>query len=180
MKEYTIKQAAEILEVSTSTIRRRIKSGEYAAEKKSGPYGEQYYIPGSEIDQAVMENESVNISQVNKPVDKEEFVNTLIEATEDKYKSLFEGIANNIIDKIEQQNEKLEGYEEELKELKGQNLQQSKENKEDKKEIVQKLDKQQQIIEKQSEILEKQSEMIEQLQQEKNQSLFDKIKKIFK
>lgn len=177
MKEYTIKQAAEILEVSTSTIRRRIKSGEYAAEKKSGPYGEQYYIPGSEIDQAVMENESVNISQVSKPVDKEEFVNTLIEATEDKYKSLFEGIANNIINKIEQQNEKLEGYEEELKELKDQNLQQSKENQ---KEIVKKLDKQQQIIEKQSDILEKQSRMIEKLQQEKNQSLFDRIKKIFK
>lgn len=93
MKEYTIKQAAEILGVSTSTIRRRIKSGEYAAEKKNSPYGEQYFIPAKEIDQAVMENESVNISQVNKPVDKEEFVNALIEATEDKYRALFEGVA---------------------------------------------------------------------------------------
>lgn len=172
MKEYTIKQAAEILEVSTSTIRRRIKSGEYAAEKKNSPYGEQYFIPAKEIDQAVMENESVNISQVNKPVDKEEFVNALIEATEDKYRALFEGAAKNIVDKIEQQNEQLESYKEELDELKGQNSDLNKQNKQDTEKIINKLDKQQEII-------EQQSKMIQQLQEDKNQSLLDKIKNLF-
>jgi excisionase family DNA binding protein len=173
LKEYTIKQASEILEVSTSTVRRRIKSGEYAAEKKSGPYGEQYYIPASEIDQAVMENESVNISKVTKPVNKDEFVNSLIEATEDKYRALFEGIANNISDKIEQQNEQLEQYEEELKKLKEQNERFNKESEKNKEKIVEKLDKQQEII-------EKQSKMLQQMQQEKNKSLIDKIKNLFK
>jgi len=39
MEEYTIKEAAELLDVSTSTVRRRIKSNELKAEKKSSPYG---------------------------------------------------------------------------------------------------------------------------------------------
>jgi excisionase family DNA binding protein len=172
LKEYTIKQASEILEVSTSTIRRRIKSGEYVAEKKNSPYGEQYFIPAKEIDQAVMENESVNISQINKPVDKDEFVNALIEATEDKHRSLFESVAKNIVDKIEQQNEKIEGYKEELDELKGQNSNFNKQSKKDAEKIINKLDNQQKII-------EQQSKMIQQLQKEKDKSLLDKIKKIF-
>lgn len=173
MKEYTIKQAAEILEVSTSTIRRRIKSDEYAAEKKNSPYGEQYFIPAKEIDQAVMENESVNISQVSKPVDKEEFVNYLIEATEGRNKALFEGIAENINNKIEQQNELIKNYNEELKELKGQNDELNKQTEQINEKIIEKLDKQQEII-------EHQSKMIQQLQEEKNQGLMDKIKNLFK
>ena len=40
MEELTIKQAAEVLEVSTSTVRRRIKSGELAAEKRKTSYGQ--------------------------------------------------------------------------------------------------------------------------------------------
>jgi excisionase family DNA binding protein len=114
MKEYTIKQAAEILEVSTSTVRRRIKSKELKAEKKESPYGKQYFIPASELDRAVMDNESVNISQVNKPVDKEEFINALTEATEGKYKALFEGIADSITNKIDQQNKEIRQYKDQL------------------------------------------------------------------
>jgi len=172
LKEYTIKQASEILEVSTSTIRRRIKSGEYVAEKKNSPYGEQYFIPAKEIDQAVMENESVNISQINKPVDKDEFVNALIEATEDKYRALFERVAERITKKIDEQNEVIEDYKEEIKGLRTKSDEIGKQNREDKKEIINKLDKQQEII-------EQQSKMIQQLQKEKSESLLDKIKKVF-
>lgn len=172
MKEYTIKQAAEILEVSTSTIRRRIKSGEYFAEKKNSPYGEQYFIPAKEIDQAVMENESINISHLNKPVNKDEFVDALIEATEDKYRSLFEGVAKNIIKKIDEQNEIIEEYKEEIKDLRTKSNEISKQNQENKEEIINKLDKQQEMI-------EKQSKKIEKLKNVKLRDLWNKIKKIF-
>ena len=51
MKEYTIKQAAKILEVSTSTIRRRIKRGKLKAKKKKKDSRKKYYvhIPTSEL-----------------------------------------------------------------------------------------------------------------------------------
>jgi uncharacterized coiled-coil DUF342 family protein len=119
-----------------------------------------------------MDNESVNISQVNKPVDKEEFINAMVEATEGKYKALFEGIADSINDKINQQNELIKNYNEELKELKGQNDELNKQTEQVNKKIIEKLDKQQEIIEQQSEI-------IQQLQEEKNKSLLDKIKHLF-
>lgn len=45
MEEYTIKKEAEVLEVSTSIIRRRIKSGDLVAEKRKTSYGQQYFIP---------------------------------------------------------------------------------------------------------------------------------------
>lgn len=49
MKEYTIKEVAEALEKSKSTIRRKIKSGEIKATKKKTRYGETYFIPANEI-----------------------------------------------------------------------------------------------------------------------------------
>lgn len=115
MKEYTIKQAAEILEVSTSTVRRRIKSKEIKAEKKESPYGKQYFIPGSELDRAVMEKDSIEIGQVSKPIDKEEFLNSVLEVTESNLKNLFQGLENNIAAKIESQNQQIEEYKQQLK-----------------------------------------------------------------
>jgi excisionase family DNA binding protein len=51
-EELSIEQAAEQLGVSTATVRRRVKKGELQAIKKPGPYGDQYYIPSSEISTA--------------------------------------------------------------------------------------------------------------------------------
>lgn len=45
----SIEQVAEQLEISTATVRRRIKKGEIKAIKKLGPYGDQYYIPSNEV-----------------------------------------------------------------------------------------------------------------------------------
>lgn len=45
----SIEQAAAQFGVSPATIRRRIKKGDLQAVKKMGPYGEQYYIPSSEV-----------------------------------------------------------------------------------------------------------------------------------
>lgn len=56
MKEnyMSIEQAAALLEVSPTTVRRRIRKGELKAEKQLGPYGEQYYIPNEEVNTAQM------------------------------------------------------------------------------------------------------------------------------
>ncbi len=61
-----------------------------------------------------MENESININRVNKPVDKEEFITALTETTEGKYKGLFEGIAKTITGKIDSQNELIEDQNEKI------------------------------------------------------------------
>ena len=45
----TIDEVAQSLGVTKTTIRRRIKRGEVRAVKKMGPYGEQYYVPESEV-----------------------------------------------------------------------------------------------------------------------------------
>ncbi len=45
----TIDEVAQSLGVTKTTIRRRIKRGELLAVKKMGPYGEQYYVPESEV-----------------------------------------------------------------------------------------------------------------------------------
>ena len=56
MEELTIKQADEVLEVSTSTVRRRIKSGELAAEKRKTSYGQHYFIP-KKLDRVINDKE---------------------------------------------------------------------------------------------------------------------------
>jgi len=48
-EELSIEQVAEQLGISTATVRRRIKKGELQAVKRSGPYGNQYYISSSEV-----------------------------------------------------------------------------------------------------------------------------------
>lgn len=158
MKEYSIKQAAEILEVSSSTVRRRIKSGELAAEKRKTSYGQQYFIAAKELDRVITDKEIVDIQEVSKPISQEELKKTLIEAVESKQKALIEGIADNINQRMDQQQQTIKTLNEQ--------------NKQDKEEIIEKLDKQKQII-------EQQSKMIRELQQEKSRSLLDKIKNLF-
>jgi len=168
MEEYTIKQAAEVLEVSTSTIRRRIKSGELIAAKRKTSYGQQYFIPKKELDHAITDKNVIDIQEVSRPISQEELKEALIEAVEGNNKDLFEGIA----DKIDQQNELIKNHNEELKELKGKNDELNKQTEQVNEKIIDKLDKQQEIIEQQSEI-------IEQLQEEKKKSLLNKIKDFF-
>ncbi len=69
---YTIKEFAEILKVSKDTIRRRIKAGEIAAEKKIGFYGEEYHIPGDQLGAYI--SEEVQIVQFGKQLPEEKFI----------------------------------------------------------------------------------------------------------
>ena len=120
MKEYTIKQAAEIMEVSKSTVRRRINNGELKAEKKQGPYGQQYYIPESELDQAVIDKEIMEVREVNQPIDKEQFINELSEALTDNIKGNIDRAEDTLQETIEGQNEQLQQDIQELrKEVEG-------------------------------------------------------------
>lgn len=62
-RDLSIEQAAQILGVSKDTVRRRIKSGEYQAEKKIGPYGEEWRLPENQFNQAVEIKEVVPMTR---------------------------------------------------------------------------------------------------------------------
>ena len=88
-------------------------------------------------------------------------------------------VTENEVVEIEQVNElvSINEFKKDLSEIHKEQLDKAvkvlnEQNKQDKEEIIEKLDKQQEII-------EQQSKMIRQLQEEKNQSLLDKIKNLF-
>lgn len=62
-KDLSIEQAAQLLGVSKDTVRRRIKSGEYQAEKKMGPYGEEWRLAEGQFNQAVESKEIVPMAR---------------------------------------------------------------------------------------------------------------------
>ena len=103
LKEYTIKEVAELLDISTSTVRRRIKSGELAAEKKSSPYGKQYFIKGENLDIAASENEVIELKQINKPVSVDDLLDKLLEKSEQQNREIVDQAKNEIKDTITEQ-----------------------------------------------------------------------------
>lgn len=122
MEELTIKAAAEYYGKSESWIRKKILSGELEAEKRPFQYGQRWETTEKALDQLAedlkeqskMQKEAVNIREVKRPVDKKEFINELVEATESKNKQLVDKAVNNITDKIQQQNEQLQQQNEKL------------------------------------------------------------------
>ena len=81
----TIKQAAQALEVSPDTIRRRIKKGEIQAEKFNGEYGYAWYIPESEITKA---REVVDVVPVNRSLSREQIKGVIKEAVSEEMQEL--------------------------------------------------------------------------------------------
>jgi len=59
----TIEETAQLLKVSKDTVRRRIKAGEYEAEKIDGAYGEQWFLPKNQFDYAVETREVVSVNR---------------------------------------------------------------------------------------------------------------------
>lgn len=53
VKEYNLKEACELLEISPSTIRRWVKLGKLEANLKNGPYGEEYFVTHEAIEKAL-------------------------------------------------------------------------------------------------------------------------------
>ena len=111
MKEYTIKEAADLLDLSTSTIRRRIKSNKIKAKKKETKFGPQYFIPSQEINKATIEEKVIEAKEVNQPVPVEEFKNSIIRAVQDNNAELLdkkiEGFKEGLERSIERQNRRL-------------------------------------------------------------------------
>ncbi len=66
----TITEAAQVLDLSKDTIRRRIKKGELPARKMAGPYGEMYYIQEHDLAQAA---EIIQVVPVSRDIDAREF-----------------------------------------------------------------------------------------------------------
>lgn len=74
----SIEKFSEQLGVSPATVRRRIKKGELKAVKRPGPYGEQYFIPTSEVTAA---QEITDVVPVDKRLTVQElahFINLAI------------------------------------------------------------------------------------------------------
>lgn len=105
-EEYTIKEAAQRLGISESTVRRRVKSGELSAEKKEGPYGDQWFIPKEEINTA---QTVTDVVEVDQPMSKEEVKNliseaiseTVDQALKEKFSSLEDSIKEQVKDEVE-------------------------------------------------------------------------------
>ena len=116
-REYTIKEAAELLDVSTSTVRRRIKEKEIKAEKKSAPYGKQYFIPASEIDVAAAENEIIELRKVNKNIQVDDLVDKILEESEKKNREIVDQAAGDIKDLIKQQQKSIKNLSDQVQKL---------------------------------------------------------------
>ena len=160
MEKYTIKQAADILNVSKSTVRRRIKSGKLNANKEKSVYGEQYFIPADEIDQAIAENEIMEFNHINRPIDKEKFINDLKIAMKERDEALIDDVVDKVANKLEEQQDAIKQDNEALIE-----------------EVADKVaDKINQEQQKKNEKLVNEIEKLKELQQK---TLFDKIKEFF-
>ena len=84
-KGYTIAEAAEVLNLSTKTIRRRIHKGELPATLEDGPYGDQYIIPAVAIDTA---QEIVDVVKVNRPTDATTLALVITQALDERDRQL--------------------------------------------------------------------------------------------
>lgn len=110
--EYTISEVAEILEVSTSTVRRRIKKGDINATKREGVYGQTYFIPKEEINKAVATEE---VALVEQKMSKEDIRKAIVEAINSHNKDLIEGITDNINQKMDKQQQAIEQQQDTIK-----------------------------------------------------------------
>ncbi|ADQ42068.1 DNA binding domain protein, excisionase family (plasmid) [Caldicellulosiruptor acetigenus I77R1B] len=106
MDKLTIKEAAQALGVSEKTIRRMIKDGRLKASLEKSVYGQQYYIPKSEIDNAVQIVEAV---KVKKEYSVEELAVAISNYLSERDKKLVEAleILNQKIEKIQKENQQL-------------------------------------------------------------------------
>jgi excisionase family DNA binding protein len=62
-KELTIEQVAELLSCSKDTVRRKIKKGEITAIKRTGAYGDQFFIPEESLNLAMEIHEVIPVER---------------------------------------------------------------------------------------------------------------------
>ena len=103
-KYLSIQEAADALGVSKDTIRRRIKKGEFSAEKIQGPYGPQYYIPESELSPAEI-NEVVEVNRSLTPQEIKEVVQQAYAEQQGEIRQEIEGLKEQV-NKLQKQLER--------------------------------------------------------------------------
>ena len=81
---YKVKQVAELLGVSRSTVRRRIRAGKLKAEKVDGPNGKEYRLPAEQFDEAIFKEEESEDEVVEEKVYDSKFRRVIIEALKEK------------------------------------------------------------------------------------------------
>ena len=124
--DYTIsvEEAKEILGVSRKTIYRRLRKGELKGKKYKTDNTEKWLISEDSVYSNKMINESVEVKEVNKLIDKDQLMNDLVEAINNKNKQIIEESMDKVNSTIEnqqellkKQNNKLEKMEKQLQEL---------------------------------------------------------------
>lgn len=111
MREYSIREVAEILQVNQMTVRRKIKAGQLKAKLVQGKNGQQYLIPESELKKA-QATETVDVVRMQYPVKLEEL--------EDKLVIQIKPMVNAILKEMTRQSDLLEAQTKEIAELKNQ------------------------------------------------------------
>lgn len=86
---FTLRQASELLGISMSTLRRKIKNHEIDAYLVDSPYGQQYMIPAREIDQAQM---ITDVVKVNRPVPMEKLAEAIQTALATRDQTLMDNL----------------------------------------------------------------------------------------
>lgn len=106
MDKLTIKEAAQVLGVSEKTIRRMIKNGRLKASLEKSVYGQQYYIPKSEIDNAIQIVEAV---RVKKEYSVEELAVAISSYLSERDRKFIEAIEtlNQKIEQMQKENQQL-------------------------------------------------------------------------
>lgn len=119
MQKLTIKEAAEYYGKSDSWIRKRILAEELEAEKESFTYGKRWVTTKEALDDlaerlrenAVKENEIIEVRNIDRKVSKEEFLNEL----EEMNRNLLENATSDLKEKIDNQNELIKELQEEIR-----------------------------------------------------------------
>jgi len=130
MENLTIKEAAAYYGKSESWIRKKILSGELAAEKESFTYGERWITTEKALDNlaaelkesAKVESEVIEVRNIDRPVSKEEFLNELEERNKKLIDQATKEIKSELKSEIKEQNKLIENLLAQSKENKNKSL----------------------------------------------------------
>lgn len=113
----TVKEAMEILDVSRKTIYRRLKSGELEGKKVITGDTKKWLISEDSVYDNKVINETVKLEEVNKPVNKDQLMNELVEAIQSHSGQQIDQAMDKVNDTIKQQNELLESQQQAINDL---------------------------------------------------------------
>ena len=123
-----VKEAGKILGVSKKTVYSRLRAGKLPGEKIDTKHGKKWVIDKEDLqEQATREKEVVEVKEINQLINKEDLLNELVEAVNEKNNKKINDLSESITNKINQQNEYIkeqnkyiENLTEEIKEFKKQ------------------------------------------------------------